>query len=522
MTNYGNNQYKYAFDVKCVDSEGGEIDFLTQWDVRQSLVISDPQVVNLYKSSLEQNFGFYFHFANKLMQSSKDVGCQLEGDKLIVKIPDVMLQYSYNITVYLYVYSDEDSAKTLAEITIPVKSRPKPSGYDYTDDEEVLETYLEKVVARFIGDIDSLGVNPDHNQNDPTQPDYIKNRLAYRCRKFEDIESTEYPEPILGVIEIEEEGEVYTQPVLVKFSDLIEGTTSFEVLQEIIGLGFMGQEMRLDDPEMVSPELLQYLKWEKIFDENGQQIGAYFDVQGQPFVVITEVDNFKWNYVLSIDGGDEIYEESVLISIPEKGIYTAIMDSEEDDNGETVQYYTYDKILFRDVKTIDKDLLPLEALSPMIEIEDWIDPNSENPVTSERIYKALQNKVDKPYIYSGNEGYFFGVRNSTLQLIAPPSTGISETRFQQGLSEKMSTTDFTTYKSALNLEFSNLKSSLETGYNQFIQNNGVSLSRANQAFEFLSPAVMTQLTSEDEGKILVVKDKMIHLVKIPFAEEEVY
>lgn len=337
--------------------------------------------------------------------------------------------------------------------------------------EKLSQSYAtEEYVDEKVATIETLGssVQPDHNQNDPTQPDYIKNRLAYRCRKFEDMEATEYPEPILGVVRIEEDGEIYQEPMCLKFSELPENVTPYEIIEELIGLSFMGEDMRLDDSEM-----LQHIKLEKILNENGEEVGAYFNMDGQFGVLATKVDNFEWNYVCSYEDNGEIYEESYPLFFPEKGIYTAILDYEEDDSGEIIKYYTFDKILFRDVKPIDKDLLPSEALSPVIEVEDYVNSDSDNPISSRAVHYALQNKIDRPW--NMQEGYVFGVQNGTLQLMSPPQTGVSEHTFNQAITEI---------------------------------NNKI-------------PKIPT-VSSSDNGKFMMVQNGVWTAVTIPFAEEEEY
>jgi hypothetical protein len=112
-------------------------------------------------------------------------------------------------------------------------------------------TIVDAAGTKSIDIMNGSAVQADLAQNDSTQPDYVKNRLAYRCRKFEDMEATEYPEPVLGVIRFEEDGEIYEEPVLLKFSDLPENVTPYEIIEELIGIGFMGEEMRFDDPEAI-------------------------------------------------------------------------------------------------------------------------------------------------------------------------------------------------------------------------------------------------------------------------------
>lgn len=415
------------FEIRCYDENFKEIKHLAQWDVNRFIIVKNIEVDTVPE----------FHFCNKKSESAIPVVSKLikddnDRDCYIAEIPDILLQQPLDIIVYIYVDSvvqDKISSKTAHMARIPLMPRPKPEDYPYEVVENHIDylgqlitkaTELEESLKNGMG---SLGVNPDHNQNDPTQPDYIKNRLAYRCRKFEDMESTKYPEPIFCVIRAEIDGELYEEPIGLKFSDLPENVTPYEIIEELIGAGFMGEEMRFDDPEMFDPEMLQSMKREKIFDENGNVVGAYFEV-GQPMTLIIEKDNFDWNYVMRYEDDGEVYEEIYPIHFPEKGIYTVIISSEEDDNGEIIQRYTFDKILFREVKPIDKELLPLEALSKAIEVDDRIQKDSDNPVTSDAVYwmrenlnQAINNKMDKITFSSSDEGRILGVSNCRIVTI---------------------------------------------------------------------------------------------------------
>lgn len=473
------------FEIRCYDEKFKEITHLTQWDVNRFIIVKSIDVDTVPE----------FHFCNKKTELAIPVLSRLvkdENDKncYIAEIPDILLQQPFDIIVYIYVDSvveNKISSKTTHMARIPLVPRPKPEDYPY----EVVEShidYLGKLIAQATeleeslkNGIGSLGVNPDHAQNDSTQPDYIKNRLAYYCRKCEDMQATEYSEPILGIVKIEEDGDVYQQPILLKFHDLPENVTPHEIIEELIGISglywdkdenqYMEEILRLDDQEMFPPEKLQYIKREKIFDKNGQQVGAYLVMEDIPNVVVTDVDNLEWNYTISYEDNGEIYEETFIISIPEKGIYTAITDSEEDDeSGEIIKYYAFDKIFFKDVKRIDKALLPPEALSPKIEVDDYVNWGSENPITSNAVAQALDRKIDKPSKLT--EGYVLGVYKDAIQLI-PMQTGVSQSVLDNAING---------IKNKLPLELSNA----------------------------------------DDGKILMVQNGVWTAVKIPFVEEEEY
>lgn len=262
-------------------------------------------------------------------------------------------------------------------------------------------------------------VQSDHNQNDPTQPDYIKNRLAYRARKFEDIEAVEYPEPILGFVTMDGE----TRPALIKIAEIPENATVIELLEEFVGVGIMGEEMRLDDPEMLPPEYLIYLKRDEVFNDDGQLVGGVVMLDGSPFMTIVTVDDVNIVYTYRVEIGEDVYEETFPIYVAQKGIYAPIMDWETDDDGNVV-YYHFDKFLFRNVKPIDIDLLPPSVLTPSIEVDYQPERDSDNAISSGAVYslkitleQLLSDKMDKITFIPQEEGFVLGVVNGRIGTI---------------------------------------------------------------------------------------------------------
>lgn len=189
-------------------------------------------------------------------------------------------------------------------------------------------------------------VQSDHAQNDPTQPDYVKNRIASYERKFEDIIPTEYEEPVIVTVTESD----YTDNFAVKIAELPENTTPSEVVNNFVGWVNGEEEIRIDDKELFSLAERAEMKIIKLGSDDS---GAMFCRDGLPFFIVTNADNLE--YVLNrIDYG-EAY--SYRFVFPEKGIYAMITSREPDENG-VMKYKSFDKILFRDVQQIDERLVP--------------------------------------------------------------------------------------------------------------------------------------------------------------------
>lgn len=96
-------------------------DFLYRWDCNVKLLLNDPDNT-IGEVTLKQRFckGVY------------SLEIFREENETYVKIPDSLLQKSYDLIVYAYCYKDNC---TKAEETIEVRDRPKPPDYVYTEEE---------------------------------------------------------------------------------------------------------------------------------------------------------------------------------------------------------------------------------------------------------------------------------------------------------------------------------------------------------------------------------------------------
>ena len=142
-------------EIDCFDSYGDSIDCFTQWDFNQELYIKDWQY----------DYMPIFHFTN----TKSDVALVLKGSiepdgRAKTNVPNVLLQESYPIIVYVY-YEEENSGKTIRFSKIPVRKRPKPHDYEYTENVEYINWIkLEAEARAFIEEI--------ANNNEQFKQDY--------------------------------------------------------------------------------------------------------------------------------------------------------------------------------------------------------------------------------------------------------------------------------------------------------------------------------------------------------------
>lgn len=161
------------FEVTCWDSYDRVIENLTQWDINQIL----------YLKNIYDDFGLteapMFHFCNKNSIEALVVQSTIEDNNVIaVKVPNILLQESFPLIAYMYVYyipSEQKiddltdvvssaSAKTLVAIKLAVKPRVKPSQYKYVENidsltvaqiEKEIKDRLDKLESELRNNIDS-------------------------------------------------------------------------------------------------------------------------------------------------------------------------------------------------------------------------------------------------------------------------------------------------------------------------------------------------------------------------------
>lgn len=102
-----------------------------QWDVNQKLVVSAPCEV---------------HFCNGTSDCSLVCETYEQGGKVLVDVPNILLQTAKNIRVYAYV-KDNEEQYTKASKVFSVRARTKPDDYVYTETEVLNYNSLDKRIT---------------------------------------------------------------------------------------------------------------------------------------------------------------------------------------------------------------------------------------------------------------------------------------------------------------------------------------------------------------------------------------
>lgn len=153
------------FRITCYDSEGYPITHLTQWDIDQTLVVEDSYITEHHEKPPN------FHFCNKYSENALVVETKLDDEgRITADVPNILLQEGTPIVAYVYIYGIdgvEGYSKSLYTIRIPVRPRPKPDDYMYTETEILTWQRLEERMKKLIQEVAD---NLDEHMLDKNNP----------------------------------------------------------------------------------------------------------------------------------------------------------------------------------------------------------------------------------------------------------------------------------------------------------------------------------------------------------------
>lgn len=119
-------------NITCYDIDGNLLKTLTQWDINQQIVIKNLSLTNTPE----------VHYCNSNRELALVGESTYADGTLTTEVPNVLLQESIPIIIYIYVPKDDGSAKTTYSIRIPVNPRPKPADYEFSNNAQFI-TYQE-------------------------------------------------------------------------------------------------------------------------------------------------------------------------------------------------------------------------------------------------------------------------------------------------------------------------------------------------------------------------------------------
>ena len=126
-------------------------DSVYQWDLNHTLHITGLTVNNAPT----------IHFTNKKRDTAIVVQSKIVDDVITAPVPNELLQEPYNVIAYVHTY-DDNHAKTIETINIPVRPRAKPDDYQFTDNVDVMNfERLEADWSNYKEEIRTIAVSMD-------------------------------------------------------------------------------------------------------------------------------------------------------------------------------------------------------------------------------------------------------------------------------------------------------------------------------------------------------------------------
>lgn len=147
---------------------------LWQWDTGQKMAVEDNGVCN------------EVHFCNRFSEVALVVPVkEFEGVRM-VEVPNILLQVPAALTAYLYHYA-EDGSETRFSYSFPVRARPKPDGYVYTETEVLNYACLDERLKDLEGEGLANAV-ADYLKENPIEAGATAEEAAQIQQNKEDIE----------------------------------------------------------------------------------------------------------------------------------------------------------------------------------------------------------------------------------------------------------------------------------------------------------------------------------------------
>lgn len=117
------------YSTMCYDYYGNPITHLTQWDKNISLHITDLDIPS----------SVMCHICNEGSATAMLVAPENITNGISVSIPNILLQDTKAIIVYLYLYGEDNSKRTIHAIRLAVTPKPQPDEYEYEDNVDPID-----------------------------------------------------------------------------------------------------------------------------------------------------------------------------------------------------------------------------------------------------------------------------------------------------------------------------------------------------------------------------------------------
>lgn len=142
------------------DPNGEPISYYYQWDADQTVVISGLTISESPK----------VHFCNTTSNKSIVVKPLIVGNTITAKVPNILLQSTDSIIIYVYNTNADSGSRTIYTSRIAVIPRAKPEDYVYTETEVLQYSTLDARIRALENSVDGTGGCIYVGDTEPTDP----------------------------------------------------------------------------------------------------------------------------------------------------------------------------------------------------------------------------------------------------------------------------------------------------------------------------------------------------------------
>lgn len=150
------------YEAKCYDLYGNSVDYFTQWDTNQKIVIKLEGCGDDYHvENDELQTDPEVHFTNIKRETALAVKATAVGNEITVDVPNLILEEPYPVLIYVYYTSSlyPSSQSTIARTEIAVRQKAQPHDYYYVENittvtavaikQEILDDVTSDIDAEF-------------------------------------------------------------------------------------------------------------------------------------------------------------------------------------------------------------------------------------------------------------------------------------------------------------------------------------------------------------------------------------
>lgn len=165
----------FVYEARCYDLNNNSIDYFTQWDTNQKIIIRLEGCGDDYHiESGELQTVPEVHFTNIKRNDALAVKATLDNGDIVVDVPNLILEEPYPVLIYVYYTNSEypNAQSTIARTEIAVRQKNKPHDYYYVENittvtaEAIKQEVHDRVLEEIQSDVADLKATMEQQISD--------------------------------------------------------------------------------------------------------------------------------------------------------------------------------------------------------------------------------------------------------------------------------------------------------------------------------------------------------------------